>query len=254
MSVTVGQVLKLLEGLAPLELAEEWDNVGLLAGHPDRPVQAVLCALDLTPRVIDEAIERGAQLIVTHHPILFRGRKNLRETDAEGRMLCQLVRGNLSMIAMHTNYDNARPGVNDALAECLGLRDVEVLENGMRAGTTDRGTLGAFAEYVEKQLGGPVRRYGDLARPVYRVAVLGGAGEDYTAQALAAAGADVYVTGEMAYHKGLDAAENGLCVLEAGHAATERPGILALAAALQKAADDVQYKIRVMNSEAHLFL
>lgn len=253
MPVTVGQILGLLDHIAPLELAEEWDNVGLLAGHPDNPVARVLCALDLSLPVIEEAKRLGAGLIVTHHPMLFRGRKNLREDDAEGRMLCALVRGNLSMIAMHTNYDNARPGVNDALAAVLGLRDVDALEEGMRVGTTDCGTLGAFADFAATRLGGVIRRYGDPRTPVKRVAVLGGAGEDFVPRAMAA-GADAYLTGEMAYHKGMDAAENGLCVLEAGHAATERPGILALSAALQKAADDVQYKIRVFNSEVGLYL
>ena len=253
MPVTVGQMLGLLDHIAPLELAEEWDNVGLLAGHPDNPVARVLCALDLSLPVIEEAGKLGAELIVTHHPILFKGRKNLREDDAEGRMLSALVRGNLSMIAMHTNYDNARPGVNDALAATLGLRDVEALEEGMRVGTTDRSDLRAFADFAEARLGGVIRRYGAPDTPVRRVAVLGGAGEDFIPLAMAA-GADVYLTGETAYHKGTDAAENGLCVLEAGHAATERPGILALSAALQKAADDVQYKVRVFNSEVGLYL
>lgn len=253
MPVTVEQVLGLLEGIAPVELAEDWDNVGLLAGRPDQAVETVLCALDLTLDVISEARALGAQLIVTHHPILFRGRKNLCETDAEGRMLCALVRSGVSMIAMHTNYDNACPGVNDALAARLALSDVQALENGMRLGVTDRGTLSAFADFAEAKLGGVIRRYGRPDAPVRRVAVLGGAGEDFVSQAIAA-GADAYVTGEMAYHKGMDAAENGLCVLEAGHAATEHPGILALSAALQKAADDVEYNLRVLDSKAGLFL
>ena len=253
MPATVGQLYELLKQIAPLELAEEWDNPGLLAGRSDAEVNTVLCALDLTPAVIDEALDHGAQLIVTHHPILFRGRKNLREDDAEGRMLCQLVRGNLALIAMHTNYDNAAPGVNDALAAALGMRAVEALENGMRVGMIDKTTLAGFARRVETILGGPARRYGDPDHPVRRVAVLGGAGEDFAGQAIAA-GADCYVTGEMAYHKALDAADNGLCVLEAGHAATERPGILALAAALQKAVDDVQYNVRILNSEVRMFL
>ena len=252
MSVTVGQVLKLLEGLAPLELAEEWDNVGLLAGYPDRPVQAVLCALDLTPRVIDEAIERGAQLIVTHHPILFRGRKNLRETDAEGRLLCTLVRSGIAMIAAHTNFDNAHPGVNDALAAALGLEDVAVLENGMRMGMIKQTEFGTFCKAASNALRGPARCYGDPMRRVQRIAVLGGAGEDYAAQALEA-GSDVYLTGEMAYHKGLDAVDNGLCVIEAGHAATEYPAISLLCRGLQNAADAVQYGICVLQSESEVF-
>lgn len=253
MPCTVGQILDLLNGIAPLELAEEWDNVGLLAGRFDASVERVLCALDLSMHVIEEAARLNAQLIVTHHPILFRGRRNLREDDAEGRMLCALVRSNISLIAMHTNYDNACPGVNDALANVLDLKDVHALDNGMRVGLTDKGDLRTFTAFAWQRLGGVIRLYGDPETPVRRVAVLGGAGEDFVTQAMTAE-ADVYVTGEMAYHKGTDAAENGLCVLEAGHAATERPGILALSAALQKASDDVQYKIRVFDSQAELYL
>ena len=121
MSATVAQVLELVNGIAPFELAEPWDNVGLLAGRPDAAVERVLCALDLRMNVLEEAVRKGAQLIVTHHPILFRGRKNLCETDAEGRLLCALARSGIAMIAAHTNFDNASPGVNDALAAALGL-------------------------------------------------------------------------------------------------------------------------------------
>lgn len=252
MSATVAQVLELVNGIAPFELAEEWDNVGLLAGHPDSPVERVLCALDLRMDVIEEARRRGCQLIVTHHPILFRGRKNLRETDAEGRLLCALVRSGIAMIAAHTNFDNARPGVNDALAAALGLVSVEVLENGMRIGDAKQAKFGMFCRAAEAALRGPVRCYGDPGRRISRVAVLGGAGEDYACQALEA-GADVYLTGEMAYHKALDAADNGLCVVEAGHAATEYPAISLLCRGLQNAADAVQYDICVLQSESEVF-
>lgn len=252
MSATVGQVLDLVNGIAPFDLAEEWDNVGLLAGSPDMPVKRVLCALDLRMEVVEEAVTKGCQLIVTHHPILFRGRKNLRETDAEGRMLCALVRANLAMIAAHTNFDNASPGVNDALAAALGLADVEALENGMRVGMIKQTDFGTLCDRTASVLKGPTRCYGDSGRQIGRVAVLGGAGEDFAAQALAA-GADAYVTGEMAYHKALDAADNGLCVVEAGHAATEYPAISLLCGGLQKAADAVQYDICVLQSEANLF-
>ena len=253
MSVTVGHIADLCSRIAPYMDAEEWDNVGLLAGRNGAPVDTVLCALDLTEAVVDEAVERGAQMIVTHHPILFRGRKNLREDDAEGRMLCKLVRANLAMVAMHTNYDNAMPGVNDALAATLGLHDVLDIDRALRQGQTDIPTFGAFADFAEQALGGPIRRYGDPNAPVTLVSVLGGSGGDYLSMALEC-GTDVFVTGEVSYHRAMDAADNGMCVLEAGHAATERPGILALAAALQKAADDVQYKVRVLNSEVRLCL
>ena len=252
MSATEGQVLALIDAIAPFELAEEWDNVGLLAGRPDAKVTNVLCALDLRMEVVEEAVRRGAELIVTHHPILFRGRKNLCETDAEGRALCALVRANIAKIAAHTNFDNASPGVNDALAGALGLKDVRELECGMRIGAPRQGDFDAFCEAAEAALRGPVRRYGDPGRPIRSVAVLGGAGGDYAGIARAN-GADVFLTGEMGYHRALDAVENGMCVVEAGHAATEYPGIYNLGRGLQTAADAVQYDICVLQSEAELF-
>lgn len=252
MSATVAQVLELVNGIAPFELAEPWDNVGLLAGRPDAAVERVLCALDLRMNVLEEAVRKGAQLIVTHHPILFRGRKNLCETDAEGRLLCALARSGIAMIAAHTNFDNASPGVNDALAAALGLGDVQPLDNGMCIGTPKQTDFGSFCVAARQALGGPARCYGDPARAIRRVAVLGGAGEDY-AEIARQAGADVYLTGEMAYHKALDAVDNGLCIVEAGHAATEYPAISNLARGLQMAADAVQYDICVLQSEAEMF-
>jgi dinuclear metal center YbgI/SA1388 family protein len=252
MSVTVGQILELLEKIAPVELAEEWDNVGLLVGSRDAKVDCVLCALDLNRSVLEEAIEKGAQMIVTHHPIMFRGRKNVREDDEEGRLICSLIRAGISLAAMHTNFDNVHPGVNDALAEKLGLRNVRPMEHGMCAGCTDAMTLGAFADVVRKCLGGSVRIYGDGEKIISKVAVLGGAGEDYVPQAIVS-GVDVFVTGEMGYHKGLDAVSEGLCVLEAGHAETENPAISMLAGGLQKAADGVQCNVRIYVSESKLF-
>lgn len=252
MSCTVGQVLELVDGIAPFDLAEEWDNVGLLAGGPEARVDTVLCALDLREDIVEEAFREGAQLIVTHHPILFRGRKNLREDDAEGRVLCALVRAGIALIAAHTNYDNASPGVNDALAQVLGLSDVRALEDGMRMGTPGQNDFGSFCDFAERALGGPVRRYGLQNRTIRSVAVLGGAGADYALQAQYA-GADVYLTGEINYHKALDAAYNGLCVIEAGHAATENPAISQLCRGLQNAADAVQYNICVKQSKAVLF-
>ena len=252
MSATVAQILALVNGIAPFELAEPWDNVGLLAGRPDARVDKVLCALDLRMEVLEEAQRVGAQLIVTHHPILFRGRKNLCETDGEGRLLCALVRSGIAMIAAHTNYDNASPGVNDALAAALGLSDVAVLDSGMRIGTIKKTDFGTFCNAAHGALKGPVRCYGDSAREIQRVAVLGGAGGDYAEIALAN-GAQVYVTGEMSYHKALDAADNGLCVIEAGHAATEYPAISQLSSGLQTAADAVEYGICVLESSSKVF-
>ena len=253
MSVTAAQILELLEGIAPVELAEEWDNVGLLVGRRDLEVSRVLCALDLNQSVLDEAISADAQMIVAHHPILFRPRRNLCEDDPEGRLLCNLVRSGIAFAAMHTNLDNAHPGVNDMLAKALGLNNVEPLSHGMCTGVIDELTLADFAKHVEKCLGGAVRVYGDAGRAIRRVAVLGGAGGDYAPFAIES-GADVFVTGEIGYHKALSAVDDGMCVIEAGHAATENPTISFLAGGLQNAANDVQYNVQVLCSAQGLFL
>lgn len=227
-----GLILEELFGQMPRELAEDYDNVGLLAGSGTSDVSTVLCALDLNSRVIDEAVEADAQLIVTHHPILFRGRKNLCEDDPEGALLAKLVRAKLALIAMHTNFDSAQDGVNDALAERLGLKNVQALESGMRMGEIEMEGLAELAGHIENALGGVVRRYGEAGRRVRRVAVMGGSGGSYAHIALEA-GADVFVTGETGYHNALDMYDRGLCVLEAGHAATELPAVGLLAEKLR---------------------
>ncbi len=227
-----GLILEELFGQMPRELVEDYDNVGLLAGSGTSDVSTVLCALDLNSRVIDEAVEAGAQLIVTHHPILFRSRKNLCEDDPEGALLAKLVRAKLALIAMHTNFDSAQDGVNDALAERLGLKNVQALESGMRMGEIEMEGLAELAGHIENALGGVVRRYGEAGRRVRRVAVMGGSGGSYAHIALEA-GADVFVTGETGYHNALDMYDRGLCVLEAGHAATELPAVGLLAEKLR---------------------
>ena len=249
MNLTVKDVLNAVWDMAPQELAEEWDNVGLLAGHPDRPVTKVLCALDLTGRVLDEAIALGAELIVTHHPILFRGRKNLREDDPEGALLARLVRSQISMIAMHTNFDSAQPGVNDALAAALGLTDVQATEAFLRVGEIAPTTLKQLTALTADRLKAVVRTYGAPETSIHRVAVLGGAGGSYYPDAIAA-GAQAFVTGEIGYHVAMSAVDEGLCILEAGHDCTERVAIKAMVEGLQNRLNALQYKVIVMESAA----
>lgn len=252
MSVTIKQVYDWINEIAPFDAAEEWDNVGILAGSENQMVNKVLCALDFNAAVLDEAIDRGAQLIITHHPILFSGRKNMREDDAEGRLICALIRNKIGLIAAHTNFDNANPGVNDALAEKLGLSDVEAADCGMRIGVPQEKLLGDFVRRAENVLGGPVRCYGRANNIISKVAVLGGAGGSFADIALKN-GADVYLTGEISHHRAWDAYAEGLCCLEAGHAATEMPAIYMLADGLQKKANGVQCNVQIFASDAELF-
>lgn len=249
MSVTMGQILVLLNEMAPPELAESYDNVGLLAGHPDWPVEKILVGLDLTMGAVEEAEAMGAQLIVTHHPILFRGRKNLREDDAEGAAVCAMIRKGIGLIAAHTNFDNAEIGVNDALAEALGLDDIRPLPQGMRVGKLESvHTPESLGAMVEKRLGGRARIYAE--RPdaaIECVAVCGGAGGDFFELA-ACSGAQAFVTGEVKHHDALAAVAAGLCLIEAGHYETEHIAIKLLADGLQKKINAVQYNVTVNES------
>ena len=242
-----GMILDALFGQMPKELAEGYDNVGLLAGSRKNAVKTVRCALDLNSRVVDEAAEIGAELIVTHHPILFRGRKNLCEDDPEGAMLAKLVRGRISLIAMHTNFDAAENGVNDALAAALGLENVMAHESGMRIGDINEMALADLAVEAERRLGGVVRRYGMTGDIVRRVAVMGGSGGDYANIALEN-GADAFITGEIGYHYALDMYDRGMCVLEAGHAATELPAVGLLAEKLKGLGMDIDVHISAVES------
>lgn len=237
-----------VDEIAPFDRAESWDNVGLLCGSMENEVQAVFCALDLNEEVLDAAWKKGCNLIVTHHPILFGGRKNLCEDTAEGRLLCRLVRMHMNLIAAHTNYDVAAGGVNDCLADALGLSNVQCVDGDeegiLRIGDVEAMTASAFAARVTERLGDVVRVYGDRRKVIRRVALVGGAGGEY-AQAALKAGADVYVTGEMRYHDAVSLASEGLVTMQAGHDSTEQIAVKPLRNGLQMRANALQYNVRV---------
>ena len=248
MSLKVRDVYDWIHEIASFDAAEKWDNSGLLCGSAENEVTGILCALDLSDAVLDEAIQRGANLIVTHHPILFSGRKNLCEDSAEGKLLCRLVRRNMNLIAAHTNYDKANGGVTDCLARALSVENAQPvegdLEGYLRIGDHAPVTVSAFAEEIRRALGDVVRVYGDRNRIVRRVALCGGAGGEFARLALLA-GADAYVTGEMRYHDSVDLAAEGLASFHCGHDATERIAIKPLAEGLQKRANELQYHVYV---------
>ena len=244
--MNIAELLGILDTIAPFASAEAWDNVGLLAGSEQNEVGGILCALELDEDVLARALALGCDTMVVHHPIMFKGRKDLRSDDAEGRLLRRLARTDLSLVAMHTNFDRARPVVNDALAERLGLTEVRHFESGMRLGDTEESTLKDFSALVGNALGEPVRCYGDPAKIIRSVAVMGGSGGDCIPDALSVR-ADAFVTGEVGYHRALEASWNGLAVLEAGHAATERPAAALLARLIREKTDNIGLTIPVYN-------
>lgn len=238
--------------LAPRELAMEWDNVGLLVGHPDREVARVLAALDVTERVAEEAIENGANLIVSHHPVMncaWHPVQTVRDDDPQGRLLLGLIEAGVGVICMHTNLDAAEGGVNDALAARLGLTSVEKLEGGdgiLREGTVAEQTCASFAASVKNALGAGSVRFTDSGRPVRQVAVGGGACGGYF-RAAAQAGCDALVTADVKYDQFLDAKALGLMLLDAGHFPTENVVCPVLAEYLRKRFPGVE----VLESRRH---
>ena len=248
----VSDVRALVNGIAPFELAEEWDNVGLLFGHAQAEVTRVLVALDLTQGVLDEAKALDAQLILTHHPIMFSSRKRVTDEDREGRLMLGMAEAGIAHIAAHTNLDAAPGGVNDTLMAAMGAVNLTG-EGCVRAGDLPQGTtLGALAALAERRLRGPVRVYGDRETVVRRLGCCSGAGGSEIAEAKAL-GADCFITGEVRHHEALDAVDGGVCVLEAGHFETENPVCEVLAGALQNAADALQYKLTVFCSKGNPF-
>ena len=233
---TVREIEQALFRLAPKEGAMDWDNVGQLLGDPEAEVRRVLVALDITEAVADEAIAENCQLIVSHHPVMnckWLPVQTVRQDTPQGHLLLKILRSGLSAICMHTNLDVAPGGVNDALAAALGLEDPGPLcENGLgRVGTLPAPmSLPEFAKHVCRALGCNGVRYADVGKPVYRVAVGGGACGEFEKGA-AAAGCDTYVTADLSYHQFLDA--RAVNLIDAGHFPTEDPVCLRLVEYLQ---------------------
>lgn len=247
--MTVQNIYDLLNAVAPFETQEPYDNSGLLVGSPGQEVKGVLFALDVTEAVMDEALARGANLIVTHHPLMFDPIRRVTDETYEGRLIRRLIREDLSLIACHTCLDRAEGGINDALAECCALLDVTG-EGFVRVGTLPQPMpAGELKEYLAAALNTDVRLMGDPEITVSRLGMCSGAGGSEWEEA-AALGAEAFLSGEVKHHQALAMADAGIPCFECGHFATEQPGILALADALQSALNQVQYKLDIYKSGA----
>lgn len=224
----VQDILSWLDKLAPFETAEGFDNVGLLIGDTDATVCGVLFGMDVTEALVQEAIVRGANVIISHHPFIFHALKRIDYTGPQGRALCRLTEARISVIAAHTNWDKAIGGISDSLASVLGLTAVSAPDDYLRIGTLSTPlSPDAFARTIGARLHLMPRVYQASDRLLSRIAVAGGAyGEGY--ELASAMGADAFIVGEIAHHELVDAFARGLSVYDAGHFATEWPGVKAL--------------------------
>ena len=250
---TVSDILNFVETIAPRPMKMDWDNVGLLCGSKSTPVTKVLVALDPFEHVCKEAAQWGAQVIVTHHPLIFRPLPNITDETSIGRGLMALIKHDISAINAHTNLDQAPGGVNDVLAKTLGLKNVQVVNpcgttaegqpwGLLRMGEVPEQSLDAFLKCVKTLLHCEGLRYADGGKPVHKVAVGGGACADGFREAMDA-GCDTFVTSDIKYNQFWDAHDLGLNLIDAGHFHTENPVVAVLAEKIAAEFPEIEVKI-----------
>lgn len=226
--LTVQTIYDWLNALAPFDTAEDFDNAGLLIGDPAAVVHTVLFGLDATPELAAQAVAMGAELVITHHPLIFSPLRRIDYTSPQGQAIATLVSHRLNLLSAHTNWDKAVGGVSDALAEAIGLCGSQAVDSYIRLGRLPEPmTADGLAQLVAQRLNNPPRTFGCATGLISAVAVAGGAYGEGAAIAHAA-GAQAYITGEVKHHELLDACGRGLVICDAGHYATEAPGIRAL--------------------------
>lgn len=226
----VREILNKIEEIAPLFLQENYDNSGIQIDGPNIEASKILVSLDPTPQAIRIAVEEGCQLVLTHHPLLFEGVKRLTPKNAIGDMIYTAIMGGITVYAYHTNYDSAPSGLNDALARRLKMSNVSpLIPNEMmagagigRVGNVESMEIRGFAHFVKEALKAETIQLAPTGpSEIRRVAICSGSGADFIEAALKAK-ADVYITGDVTYHKIIEAVNSGLSLIIVGHDESEK--------------------------------
>lgn len=255
MSIVLRDFDKVIEGLAPKELKEDYDNVGLMVGSMDAPIKNIMVALDCTKEVISEAVNKDCSLIFTHHPMLFKPLKNIDKDSLIGSMVYKLIEANINLYSAHTNLDKTSQGINDLLVDILfpGKLQSKAIEGVEGSGIgrivlLDKSIpLSELIQNIKKELEIPVLRYcGDLNTNINKVAVINGSGEDYINEALSK-GADCIITGDTSYHPINDAKEKNIPIIDAGHFKTEWKAFTLFAKLLES-------KLKYLDPEIKLYI
>lgn len=220
--VTVKDIYDFLNEIAPFSLQESYDNSGMLVGDFNNKVSKVLLALDITSQVAEEAVLTGCDLVISHHPVIFNGLKNLHPKNPA----VILAKGDVSAICIHTNFDSAKGGMNDILCERLGIEPAEPLsiENGIPIGYVgelkSEYTPKELVKVIKDKLGNTVVRYNDTQKTMRKVGVCSGSGGSFLPVVIAK-GLDGYITGDVKHDVFVDANNQGICIFDAGHFHTE---------------------------------
>jgi dinuclear metal center YbgI/SA1388 family protein len=267
MTLRVKDILDSLNTLAPFNLAEPWDNVGLLVGNPDQEVTAILAGLDPTTSLIDEAIVLGANTVITHHPVIFKALQAINTSAPDGRLLEKALTNRIAIIGCHTNFDSTHDGVSSILAEQLGLGNHTPLIPTSRGNLPDAGLgrIGSYgtplspSEFLNRVLDvlglDSVQVAGILPEKITTVAVCGGSGSEFAPQARTL-GANVYLSAEIKHSTAIWSIESGFCVIDGTHFGTEKPAVAFLVRMLLEAGRKEKWNIRILETttERHPFV
>lgn len=247
------KVIEILEKQSPKSYACDWDNVGLLVGREDKEIQKIYIALDATDEAIEEAIANGADMLLTHHPMIFKGMKRVTQEDFIGRRIIRLIQNDMVYYAMHTNFDVM--GMADLAADYLGISDTRVLEITSVSETGEEGigrcgslkkemTVRECCEEVKQAFSlENVKVFGDLERKVKTAAISPGSGRSVISNALQA-GVDVLITGDIDHHEGIDAVAQKLTVIDAGHYGVEHIFIPYMEQYLKREAKELEIAVQ----------
>ena len=227
MAVKLSKIIGVMENFAPKALKESYDNVGLMIGDEDSEITKVLIALDCTLEVVEEAIEQGVQLILTHHPLLFRKPSSITMDSLQGKKIIKLITNNINLYSSHTNLDSVHDGMNDTFMELLEAKDIKILEENTtlpgkghgigRIGTIETLTLKELIIKLKESFNVQCLKYaGDESQRISRIAVINGSGEGYLELAYKH-GAHCVITGDTTYHYVSDYNELGLSIIDLGH-------------------------------------
>ncbi|MBW2017783.1 MAG: Nif3-like dinuclear metal center hexameric protein [Deltaproteobacteria bacterium] len=250
------QILELLEEIAPPRLAEEWDNPGMQVGCLSLEIDTILIALDPSLEALKDALKQGAQLLFTHHPLLFRSLSCLDADSYPGDVIALALKNDISIVAAHTNLDVAKGGINDQLAELFQLTDIEILQEHRdpRISEAGLGRIGSLphplalkdlVHRIKKALNiQQARVTGDLNQRIHRVAVVGGSGAGLLSLA-SKKGADVLVTGDVGHHHAREAEAIGVAIVDGGHFHTEWAAFMRFAGRLEAMFKDRRWEVTI---------
>lgn len=258
----VKEIIEVMETLAPTFLKEDFDNVGLMVGDREKEVKKVLVALDCTLKVVQEAKDNNVDLIITHHPLIFRRPNNITTDTLQGKKIIELIKNDISLYSSHTNLDSAKKGLNDSIPGLLGYDTSEILETNKRDSEAGLGRLVTLEEATTlEDIINKVKATFNINNlrvvkgkdEVNKIAIINGSGQDFIGRAISK-GADCIITGDTTYHFASDYKEMGINIIDAGHFASEQIVFFNVMKNIIDKFKDVEFILSKVEEDPYTFL